>query len=100
VTVHLTVENKTSGEITVNNVVAEIRGREPSRRMDSDWRASGFLDFGTGAQDNGTGSVSVLEVARAMAALAKRLGAACASCCGVEKKKDCWIVCLHAGAQE
>jgi len=71
VTVHLTVENKTSGEITVNNVVAEIRGREHP----DEWILIGAhldsWDFGTGAQDNGTGSVSVLEVARAMAALGK-----------------------------
>jgi hypothetical protein len=66
VTVHLTVENKTSGPITVNNVVAEIRGRE---RPD-EWILIGAhldsWDFGTGAQDNGTGATSVLEVARAM----------------------------------
>ncbi len=71
VTVHLTVENKTSGEITVNNVVAEIRGREHP----DEWILIGAhldsWDFGTGAQDNGTGAVSVLEVARAMAALGK-----------------------------
>ncbi|MGA9530034.1 MAG: M20/M25/M40 family metallo-hydrolase [Terriglobales bacterium] len=71
VTVHLTVENKTSGEITVNNVVAEIRGREHP----DEWILIGAhldsWDFGTGAQDNGTGSVSVLEVARAMASLGK-----------------------------
>ncbi|MGB9234515.1 MAG: M20/M25/M40 family metallo-hydrolase [Terriglobales bacterium] len=71
VTVHLTVENRTSGETTVNNVVAEIRGRE----RPEEWILIGAhldsWDFGTGAQDNGTGAVSVLEVARAMAALGK-----------------------------
>ncbi len=71
VTVHLTVDNKTSGEETVNNVVAEIRGRE---RPD-EWIIIGAhldsWDFGTGAQDNGTGTASVLEVARAMMALGK-----------------------------
>ncbi len=71
VTVHLTVENKTSGEETVNNVVAEIRGRE----RPEEWILIGAhldsWDFGTGAQDNGTGAVSVLEVARAIAALGK-----------------------------
>lgn len=68
VKVHLNVENKTSGQMTVNNVVAEIRGRE----RPEEWiLVGGHLDswdFGTGAQDNGTGSVSVLEVARAMVA--------------------------------
>ena len=71
VRVRLTVENKTSGETTVNNVVAEIRGRE---RPD-EWILIGAhldsWDFGTGAQDNGTGAISVLEVARAMMALGK-----------------------------
>jgi carboxypeptidase Q len=71
VTVHLTTENKTSGEMTVNNVVAEIRGRE---KPDEWILIGGHLDswdFGTGAQDNGTGAVSVLEVARAMMALGR-----------------------------
>jgi len=71
VTVHLTVENKTSGEMNINNVVAEIRGRE----RPEEWILIGAhldsWDFGTGAQDNGTGAVSVLEVARAMVALGK-----------------------------
>lgn len=66
VTVHLTIENTTSGEMTVNNVVAEIRGRE----RPEEWILIGAhldsWDFGTGAQDNGTGTVTVLEVARAM----------------------------------
>ena len=71
VRVHLTVENKTSGEATVNNVVAEIRGRE---RPD-EWILIGAhldsWDFGTGAEDNGTGVVSVLEAARALIASGK-----------------------------
>jgi carboxypeptidase Q len=71
VTVHLTIENKTSGEMTVNNVVAEIRGRE----RPSEWILIGAhldsWDFGTGAEDNGTGVVTVLEVARAMMASGK-----------------------------
>jgi carboxypeptidase Q len=71
VTIQLTVDNKTSGETTVNNVVAEIRG---SDRPD-EWILIGAhldsWDFGTGAQDNGTGTVTVLEVARAMMALGK-----------------------------
>ncbi|MFZ3265005.1 MAG: M20/M25/M40 family metallo-hydrolase [Terriglobales bacterium] len=71
VTLHLTVENKTSGETTVNNVVAEIRGRE----RPEEWILIGAhldsWDFGTGAQDNGTGTVSVLEVARAIMAAGK-----------------------------
>jgi len=71
VTIQLTIENKTSGETTVNNVVAEIRGSE---RPD-EWILIGAhldsWDFGTGAQDNGTGAVSVLEIGRALMALGK-----------------------------
>lgn len=71
VTVHLTIENTTSGPMTVNNVVAEIRGSE---RPD-EWILIGAhldsWDFGTGAEDNGTGAVTVIEVARAMMALGK-----------------------------
>ncbi len=71
VTVHLTIENKTSAAMTVNNVVAEIRGRE----RPEEWILIGAhldsWDFGTGAQDNGSGAVSVLEAARAMMAMGK-----------------------------
>ena len=71
VRVHLTVENRTAGETTVNNVVAEIRGRE----RPEEWILVGAhldsWDFGTGVQDDGAGAVSVLEVARAMMALGK-----------------------------
>jgi len=71
VRVHLMVENRTSGETTVNNVVDEIRGRE----RPEEWILIGAhldsWDFGTGAQDDGAGAVSVLEVARAMMALGK-----------------------------
>jgi hypothetical protein len=71
VTIQLTIENKTSGETTVNNVIAEIRGSE---RPD-EWILIGAhldsWDFGTGAQDNGTGAVSVLEIGRALMSLGK-----------------------------
>jgi hypothetical protein len=71
VTIQLTIENKTSGETTVNNVVAEIRGSE---RPD-EWILIGAhldsWDFGTGAQDNGTGAISVLDIGRALMSLGK-----------------------------
>jgi hypothetical protein len=71
VTVQLTIENKSSGETTVNNVVAEIRGSE----QPEEWILIGAhldsWDFGTGAQDNGTGAVSVLEIGRALMSLKK-----------------------------
>jgi carboxypeptidase Q len=71
VTLQFTLENKVSGETKVNNVIAEIKGSE---RPD-EWILVGAhldsWDFGTGAQDNGTGTVSVIEVARAFATLGK-----------------------------
>ncbi len=71
VNVELTIENKMSGETTVNNVVGEIRGSE---RPD-EWILIGAhldsWDFGTGAQDNGTGAISVLEVGRAVMTLGR-----------------------------
>jgi len=71
VSIQLMIENKTSGETSVNNVVAEIRGSE---RPD-EWILIGAhldsWDFGTGAQDNGTGAISVLEIGRALMSLGK-----------------------------
>ena len=71
VIIQFTIENKTSGETTVNNVVAEIRGSE----RPEEWILIGAhldsWDFGTGAQDNGTGAISVLEIGRALVALGK-----------------------------
>jgi carboxypeptidase Q len=59
----------TPGAATVNNVIAEIRGRD---RPD-EWVVVGAhldsWDFATGAQDNATGVAMVLEAARAIAAL-------------------------------
>jgi Zn-dependent M28 family amino/carboxypeptidase len=71
VTIQIRLENKTSGETTVNNVIAEINGSE---RPD-EWILIGAhldsWDFGTGAQDNATGAASVIEIGRALMALGK-----------------------------
>jgi carboxypeptidase Q len=71
VVVQFELHNVTSGPIPVKNVIAEIRGSEKP----DEWIILGAhfdsWDFGTGAEDNGTGSVAVLEVARAIAALGK-----------------------------
>lgn len=69
VTVEFSYENLTAARTTTHNVVAEIRGRE---RPD-EWLILGAhldsWDFGTGAQDNGSGVAQVLEAARAIAAM-------------------------------
>jgi carboxypeptidase Q len=71
VTIQFEIHNTTSGPMQVNNVVAEIRGSEKP----DEWILIGghfdSWDFGTGAQDNGTGAASVLEIARAIAASGK-----------------------------
>jgi hypothetical protein len=71
VTIQFELHNTTSGPMQVNDVVAEIRGSE----LPDEWIIIGAhldsWDFGTGAEDNGTGSASVLEVARAIAAAGK-----------------------------
>ncbi len=63
------LQNKTSGTTAVNNVIGEIRGSEHPE----EWILLGAhldsWDFGTGAQDNGTGTAMVLEAARALASL-------------------------------
>lgn len=62
-------ENRVTGPVEVSNVVAEIAGSASPE----DWILVGAhldsWDPGSGAQDNGTGSVMVLEAARAVAAL-------------------------------
>lgn len=71
VSVKLEAENQTTGPTVVNNVVAEIRGSEHPE----EWILIGAhldsWDFGTGAQDNGSGTAMVLEAARAIAALGR-----------------------------
>jgi hypothetical protein len=71
VNLHFEIQNTTTGPIQVNNIIAEIKG---SQHPD-EWILIGghfdSWDFGTGAQDNGTGSAMVLEAARAIAALGK-----------------------------
>jgi hypothetical protein len=71
VIVDLEWHNKVSGPKRVSNVIAEIPGGTLPPRVGDSRRAPRFVDLGTGAQDNGTGVVMVLEAARAIAALGK-----------------------------
>jgi carboxypeptidase Q len=67
VTIELQNENKITESVKVNNVVAEIRGREKP----DEWILIGAhldsWDQGTGAQDGGSGCAMVLEAARVLA---------------------------------
>jgi len=69
VTIEFAYENRISGPTEVNNVIAEIPGREKP----DEWIIIGAhldsWDYGTGAQDNGSGCAMVLEAARALAAM-------------------------------
>lgn len=69
VTIEFAYENRVSGPTEVNNVIAEIPGREKPE----EWIIIGAhldsWDYGTGAQDNGSGCAMVLEAARALAAM-------------------------------
>lgn len=68
VTVEFEFQNKLTGRTETHNVIAEIRGRERS----DEWVMLGAhldsWDYGTGAQDNGTGVAMVMEAARALVA--------------------------------
>jgi hypothetical protein len=69
VTVQIEIENRVTGPVQVDNIIGEIRGREKP----DEWVLVGAhldsWDLGTGAQDNATGSVMVLESARSIAML-------------------------------
>jgi carboxypeptidase Q len=71
VTIEFQYENKLRGPVQVQNVIAEIRGREKP----DEWIIIGAhldsWDYGTGAQDNGSGTAMVLEAARALAELSE-----------------------------
>jgi carboxypeptidase Q len=69
VTIQFSFKNRVRPATEVNNVVAEIRGRDLPNEIVI---VGAHLDSwhpGTGAQDNGTGVATVLEVARAIKSL-------------------------------
>jgi carboxypeptidase Q len=72
VQIELSLGNLLTGPITLQNVVAELPGRE----RPADWVMLGAhldsWDLATGAQDNGSGVAQVMEAARALAGLGSR----------------------------
>jgi hypothetical protein len=69
VTIGFSYENLISGPVSSSSVIAEIRGSE---KPDQWIVVGGHLDswdLATGAQDDGTGAIMVLEAARAIASL-------------------------------
>jgi carboxypeptidase Q len=75
VTVQFSFKNRIRRNVEVQNVVAEIPGRDVSPGSPSSVVVVGaHLDSwhpGTGAQDNGTGVASILEIARAVQSLGR-----------------------------
>ena len=70
--VELEITNKfTPGPITVYNTVGEIIGSEKPDEFVVVGAHLDSWDLGTGATDNGTGSCTVLEIARTLGSLAK-----------------------------
>jgi hypothetical protein len=69
VSVQLASTAQLGGPEEVPNVVAEIKGREIPEEMVLVGAHLDSWDLATGAQDNGSGSVQVLEAARAIRAL-------------------------------
>ena len=71
VTVEFSFKNRIRRDVTVNNVVAEIAGRDLPNEVVI---VGGHLDSwhpGTGAQVNGTGAATAIDVARAIKASGK-----------------------------
>ena len=68
VEVEFTLKNHTREHVKVNNVVAEIPGRENNGEFVIVGAHLDSWNPGTGAEDNGTGSASVLAVAQAVKA--------------------------------
>jgi hypothetical protein len=71
VTIEFEYQNRVTGPTQVNNVIAEIPGRDKA----DEWLIIGAhldsWDYGTGAQDNGSGTAMVMEAARAIAAMGR-----------------------------
>lgn len=69
VVIGFSYENQISGPVTSSSVIAEIHGSEKP----DEWIVVGAhldsWDLATGAQDDGTGAIMVLEAARAIASL-------------------------------
>ncbi|HEY6824222.1 MAG TPA: M20/M25/M40 family metallo-hydrolase [Steroidobacteraceae bacterium] len=72
VEIELSLDNLLTGPVTLENVIAELPGRE----RPAEWVMLGAhldsWDFATGAQDNGSGVAQVMEAARALAHLPSR----------------------------
>lgn len=71
VTIEFAFQDLVTGPTQVSNVIAEIPGREKPDQWIIIGAHLDSWDYGTGAQDNGSGCAMVMEAARALAALAR-----------------------------
>ena len=69
VELELHLDSVVTGPVTVENVIAEIPGRDSAAEVVMLGAHLDSWDLGTGAQDNGSGVAEVMDVARALAAL-------------------------------
>lgn len=69
VTIGFSYENRISGPVNSSSVIAEIRGSEKPEEWIMVGSHLDSWDLATGAQDDGTGAIMVLEAARAIASL-------------------------------
>jgi hypothetical protein len=69
VEINLRLDTKLTGPVTVNNVIAELRGASTPEEVVMVGAHLDSWDFGTGAQDNGSGVAQVMDAARAFAAM-------------------------------
>ena len=65
----LHLDTTLTGPVTLNNVIAELRGSSKSPEVVMMGAHLDSWDLGTGAQDNGSGVAQVMDAARALAAL-------------------------------
>lgn len=75
----VTIQQFTSGSVSSANIIAQYNGRNTSKyyaitaHMDATAARSGTNDPAPGADDNGSGTATVLEVARVLASLKPQL---------------------------
>lgn len=72
VQVDLHFDTTVTGPVTVENVIAELRGTSKPNEVVMMGAHLDSWDFATGAQDNGSGVAQVMDAARALASLSTR----------------------------
>jgi hypothetical protein len=90
VTVEFSFTNRIRRDVKVPNVITEIPGREAPNEVVVVGAHLDSWQPGTGAQDNGTGAASAIEVARVIQSLHRAPQRTMRFILLEEKRKDCW----------